>query len=313
MAGIFRPLTAFLAPCVLALCLFYGCAEDRLLRIAPESPPSSSRCADCHAEVHLEWQTSPHARAWINEVYLRSLEETGTMACWPCHAPEARHPGGGTPPALRKSNLDEGVNCAACHGAQCPEVVLISSVSPPDSAVRSDSRICGDCHRVTFREWEDYISAKASNDGPQTCWGCHMPALGGAVSGPHRSHAFTAISDTGVRVEVAGLRRTRNRDWEALVQVHSDAAGHRLPSGVYGNREMRLELWIDERSPESIRTKRFFTEMGSALAPGRNGPFIFRVPGDGAMLRVRVIRIENGESTILDEKLQRLPGKRTSK
>jgi hypothetical protein len=221
------------------------------------------------------------------------------------------------------------VNCTACHGGQCPEIDFLDDHSPSDETrSRSDSQVCGDCHEITFREWEDYISARGAEGEKPTCWGCHMsPSAGISSARPappeedvlvdegvmHGSHVFAKIPESGIRLEVSGLRRTRSNEWEALILVYNEAAGHNLPSGAYGYRELRLEFWVDERTPDSMQIRRFFSEMGNALFPGANGPFIFRVPGEGARLSARVIRVNEGESTVLDETTQRLPGMRTSK
>ena len=135
-------LLAALIPAIL-----HGCRNEAFLHTSFSPPPSAQNCAACHEKIFVDWLRSGHRDAWSDEEYMTGLAETGTAVCSGCHAPEVLSLLDGDRPVLRESNLMEGVNCLACHGADCPKVIVADpgasrfskTVSRPDDASGSVS------------------------------------------------------------------------------------------------------------------------------------------------------------------------------
>ena len=284
-----------------ALTLSGGCKQAVHLQTSAIRPISSENCSGCHREIFAAWLHSPHRTAWSNEEYRNSLAETGTSACFGCHAPRVLEDG--RKAELRESNLMEGVNCLACHGGACPHVTLegagggMSRVNPPDPVDRR-SALCGICHTGTFEEWRDYASAAAAgSDGPpKDCVDCHM---GADMDGnDHAGHGFALRYGKNIAIEVSGIEARPGGGHRVEILLCNRVAGHALPSGYYGFKEVRLEVWFGDRTDESVQSRRFFVELKNALQPGWNGPYCFTFEADGDLLHAQVRRLGPGGKEI---------------
>lgn len=279
---------------------FHGCRNEAFLRTSFSPPPSAQKCAGCHDTIFLDWLRSAHRDAWSDEDYMNGLAETGTSACSACHAPEVLSLLDGTRPVLRESNLMEGVNCLACHGADCPKVIVedpgASRFSRGVSLKDDTSGLCRICHVSTYEEWLEFSARRETGEKTPGCVECHMQGHDLGQEQPPDpeaipSHAFLPRYEDSVHIEVTSIEETASGGWDVELVLNCRRAGHRIPTGDYGFREVRLEVWLDDIETAEIHFKRFFVEMGNALEPGRNGPFRFSLEHPGETLSVRVRRL----------------------
>lgn len=125
----------------------------------PEPEPVSVQdCAECHLDVVAEWQTSPHAQAYVAPGFQTKWQETGSdPMCLSCHT---------TGFVPRTGAYDhEGITCAACHG-QTP-----ANHPPEPVAIDPGVEVCADCHTTTFAEWQ----MSAHGEQQLACTSCHTP------------------------------------------------------------------------------------------------------------------------------------------
>lgn len=329
-----RRIQALIYAALLILGILYGCKKAGVLRFTETRPVASATCGECHEDIYAEWKNSPHAEAWTSKDYMKSLDETGTVACWPCHAPAVLEEPESKPPIVRESNLIEGVNCAACHGGQCPYIKIGAAdgvsviASPPTSADAEAQVLCGACHEHTYSDWLSYSKDPATGLKEQvpTCVKCHMrkehewlrsssgfrPVRSDALQTSDRpeDHNLSMPWRRSIVIETVDLIAAEKQGFHADLLLHNRLAGHGLPSGYYGYREIRLEAWLDEYAPEKVTNLRFFVEMGTTLKPGPNGPFRMTFAETGSILNLRVIRVTDpsGEPLVIDELLVDLPG-----
>lgn len=88
---------------------------------------SSSRCAECHTDVHPQWAQSAHAKAFVEPFYQRNVNDliaqkniAFTRHCESCHNPAALFSGALTDdPKFKERPFDqEGVSCIVCHSIE---------------------------------------------------------------------------------------------------------------------------------------------------------------------------------------------------
>jgi len=311
---------------------FSGCKQEFFLRFHSEQPVSSKACAKCHIDIYEEWEPSSHAAAWVSEAFLYSLSETGTVVCWGCHAPRAYLPSHKGRPVLRGSNLIEGVNCTACHTIGCSHITVIDADIPEDEeddrdTIESSTQPCSACHEGTYSQWLEYFKKKEGITDLKTCVECHMPevqrALMPASQAPsefslkkrfYPSPTFKAPSRSALSLKTSKIIETSSGGIDVELMLCNHGAGHHIPSGRYGYREVRLEVQLDGKDSTPVQTKRFFIEMGNALTPGWNGPYRFHFDHRGELLNARVTRVDRKgeEQAILGLLSFRLEDKRTA-
>lgn len=304
---IYRNLFHRLSVPILLAALAFSCTSDEIfLSFTRKRPVTSRECGVCHPQIHEEWASSPHARAWSRESYSTILALTDTVACWACHAPVIFSPQEGSKPDLRESNLIEGVNCTACHADICPNVHVTDAEALSDVLdspwKQQSSSLCGTCHIGTYEQWVVY----AADPGSLNCVECHMHQRStekiktdrdGPVprmtsgNGKHRGHSFTRADRGSMVMDVQKIKSSSQGGLTVELVLDNRIAGHWIPSGWYGYREVRLEVWLDDAAPDPGAVHRFFVEMGSALEPGSNGPYRVSFPGTGEVLNARVVRV----------------------
>ena len=290
-------LPAFLFPVLLGLAWVTGsCNRDPFLNTSPLYPSSAAHCASCHPRCYDEWKRSAHSDAWLDEDYRSLVEGLEVRACLGCHVPGRVPPYAQGRPGPREILFEEGVNCTACHYGHCPKTVTAPDTPgapPPSSAggVSTDG-LCGACHRETYEEWQALGNAPgkggASGEG---CVSCHMP-LGEdtkRAEGLHRTHALPPPAEGCVRFELLSVTGRREGPRRVEIAVLLRGTGHSLPTGRHGRGHVRLRAWIDGRSEGLLLDRRLFAERGEALRPGRNGPYAFRLPPGGKVLRLEAV------------------------
>ncbi|MCD6385399.1 hypothetical protein J7M23_06435 [Candidatus Sumerlaeota bacterium] len=141
--------------------------------------PESVECQKCHKQTYNQWNSSPHSRATKSERFLFLTDNLNLGVCDSCHSPRTIWTEG-TPLSSSGSRQGRGVDCASCHWHDGMIVADAFSRkahhSHPlqvDDALRTDSYVCGQCHRKPFNEMQRFKAL------PQqlTCQQCHMERL----------------------------------------------------------------------------------------------------------------------------------------
>ena len=155
---------------ILVFCLStaVGFALDRPVNVdaAPPDKPmeqenayaGSGSCANCHEEIHSEWEVTRHAHAFSSPIFQRDWHElSDQVSCLECHTT-------GYNPQTQQY-AEEGVTCESCHGPFQP-------THPAEPMpVTPNAELCSTCHKSTTDEW------MASGHGQQeiVCESCHNP------------------------------------------------------------------------------------------------------------------------------------------
>jgi len=210
-------------------------------------------CVRCHADVAVEWASSPHRNADRDPVYQRALAIEPLAFCRSCHAPEA-DPTRPAPAALS----DLGVGCVTCHLAG--EAVL---AAPSEAASRAphpvvrDPRFagvgaCSGCHEFAFPDsvlrttrelMQSTVSEHAKSDQARVaCAGCHMPK-----SGRRRHHGFAAQRDPAVLAGALRARAERTGAGRVRLELTARGVGHAFPTGdLFRRLEVSVEAMGDD-------------------------------------------------------------------
>lgn len=207
---------------------------------APEPAParafeSSRQCAECHAEVYAEWETSWHAQSWIDPEVRAQSNDFQNADCIDCHAPRPiLETGLGNRVLPRSTRRVEGVDCIACH--QRPDGRMAGTVDNDAVACRPvasrellDPQYCAGCHdqHGTVQQWR---ASRFAVPGPdfKNCIDCHMPWRDGDPS-RGRSHVMHGGHDPALLRAAVELRGTRT-DGGWTIEVENVGAGHNYPT-----------------------------------------------------------------------------------
>ncbi len=153
---------------VFSICALVGAllAFTKPATAAPPSQPvfqaqgyaGSQSCAQCHQDIHSEWQGTRHAQAFSAPIFQRDWTQLGSqVTCLECHTTGYD--------ANTGKYAEAGVTCEACHGPFQPTHPQTSMPITPNAD------LCGNCHKTTTDEW------RASVHGQQgiQCQACHDP------------------------------------------------------------------------------------------------------------------------------------------
>jgi predicted CXXCH cytochrome family protein len=153
---------------VFSLCAIIGAVltVTQPVTAAPAAEPAyqvpgyagSQSCAQCHQNIHTEWQGTRHAQAFSAPIFQRDWTELGSqVACLECHTTGYDTQTG--------KYAEAGVTCEACHGAFQP--------NHPDAPmpITPNADLCGTCHKTTTDEWRASVHGQ---EGIQ-CQACHNP------------------------------------------------------------------------------------------------------------------------------------------
>jgi len=118
----------------------------------------SQSCAQCHQNIHSEWQATRHAQAFSAPIFQRDWSQLGNqVSCLECHTTGYDEETG--------KYAEAGITCEACHGPFQPD----HPESPMPITPNAD--LCGTCHKTTTDEWRASVH---SQQGIQ-CQACHDP------------------------------------------------------------------------------------------------------------------------------------------
>jgi Cytochrome c554 and c-prime/Doubled CXXCH motif (Paired_CXXCH_1) len=153
---------------VLLVCTLAGAllAVTQPAAAAPVAAPAyqvqgyagSQSCAQCHENIHTEWQGTRHAQAFSAPIFQRDWSQLGNqVSCLECHTTGYDEETG--------RYAEAGVTCEACHGPFQPD----HPESPMPITPNAD--LCGTCHKTTTDEWRASVHGQ---EGIQ-CQACHDP------------------------------------------------------------------------------------------------------------------------------------------
>ncbi len=282
-------------------------------RLEAQTPAS---CADCHRDIARQWRASAHASAWRAPAFVRESESRTKAACLGCHAPKPLFEEADGRPALRAHRRSDGVDCAACHKDVCAQVGPYDGGAPhgtrEDAAIRS-SAFCGRCHEMELREHETLYATSVAAPERKSCAECHMTrrtdrlTQGHVLSAMHprrvvADHSFRAWKTNARTALVASPLRVERGDGSVrvVVRLTNVGAGHRVPTGEYGYRELRIRVvGLDDGGAELGRAETsLLSRLEDGLEPnkGRDFELDVDVEGDVASVRLLVERINEDET-----------------
>ncbi|HYW81026.1 MAG TPA: multiheme c-type cytochrome, partial [Thermoguttaceae bacterium] len=281
-------------------CLLAGCQL-----IEPDiRPRPPQNCAECHSEIYRQWSRSKHAIAWTNPDFIETSTERTEAQCLPCHAPTPLlQQAPEMPTELRDHNRHFGVDCKVCHFVNCKYAGPYDTWGPHPTTQETkrvgSAQFCGTCHLMELQEYKDlYVEAveSATTGGKplKACAECHMAARRSRLTQGHilslahpkrivRDHSFPAWTNHLIcgAVEVTKLDAHREPDGPFTVDftLVNRGAGHRIPTGKFGNREVLLvvELLDEQGSVLGSDERSLLSNRTEGLAPEELTPFSMTV------------------------------------
>jgi len=270
-------------------------------------------CAECHVDTTRQWADSAHAAAWSNAAFIETSQQRSMPECLPCHAPTPMlEQSSGSRPVLRNDRDEDGVDCHACHAIgrdyAGPYLTWGPHRTERDRARLPCSSFCGRCHLVEMEEYETlYVASLEPTERPKQCRECHMPqriqrlTQGHLLSLAHpkrvtHDHRFPLWTEEITRdaVEMTDLAVRRQSDGELAIDVTlvNRGAGHRIPTGEYGHREVRILVEVLDQNEDVLNDDEWplMARYPDALSPGKASkfPFDITLPLDAEPHRVRV-------------------------
>jgi hypothetical protein len=193
--------------------------------------PTPRACAECHAEIVADWESSLHAASWTDPVFRAEYDPAPAASCRGCHDPTTAAPG------------EHAIDCATCHVRAGR--ILATGSSPEGRAAHpieidlglAEADRCGKCHQFNYSEdgihdpsealqntLEEWRVSEAGARG-QTCVDCHMP---------RRSHRFPGMADpqllsAAIELEFETKRSAGGID--VTLRARGRQLGHSFPTG----------------------------------------------------------------------------------
>ncbi len=183
------------------------------IEFEPGHDIESAVCGKCHEDIYEVWQTSVHAKAFVEPVFQAGLAEAITaegtevaQTCLTCHSPGSMLM---RPPIGAEARQREGIGCRFCHairdvelGTFPPfeletELVMMGRFDDLESPVHQVRRsellgtpeYCASCHEYTTPAGANVLSTYSEFTGADhpdylACQDCHMPFVLGQVVDP---------------------------------------------------------------------------------------------------------------------------------
>lgn len=257
---------AFAIPLTLGLAVGATAALARPVEAeeAPKPPAQEAGyagpdfCANCHEEIHAEWEVTRHSQAFSSPIFQQNWQELGSeFTCLPCHTTGYD--------ASASTYAYPGVTRESCHGPFQP--------GHPEAPmpVTPDAELCATCHKTTTDEWHASPHGQAgincqSRHNPHSqapmaesvsalCTNCHRDTGRSFTHGTHANAGLECCSChmyTSPRsgVPIGGLFPTRHTftvGSEACIGCHQDTVHTRdtiLP--LTGEIDQAAQADIDE-------------------------------------------------------------------
>jgi len=258
-----------------------------------EGTSGAQACAKCHQEIYQEWKQSFHSQAAISHAFITESNQYEFKRCISCHAPLS--PASGTSrPEARSWKIEEGVTCSSCHVVGDRTAGPLESAAPHGTlkdATFSDSKICAPCHDTTYKEWKEssYLAEGTS------CQACHMPSVTRYLSNmapklyrkkTSHKHSFEIDFEDAVDLKITTSRLVPN---QIVVHVTNQGSGHALPTGIYGDTSIFVDLRIfDGDRVVFFREEKLSARDENSIGAGDTRRFFysFRPPGPKSYLLV---------------------------
>jgi nitrate/TMAO reductase-like tetraheme cytochrome c subunit len=215
---------------------------------------SSAQCAECHAEVYAEWETTWHAQAFTDPDVRWLSNDFEQVECIDCHAPRPVFETGlASPPLRRADRRTEGVDCIACHrtpeGFAGPTPATAGGCGPVHDARISTPEFCAGCHdqHDTVKEWRATPFAARG----ETCVDCHMPAIARAGGRTGRTHRWPGAHDPEAIRRALAFRVERG-EGKVRIVVKNVGAGHHVPTDA---RHRAVDLLVRARLGEAAEAR----------------------------------------------------------
>ena len=267
-------------------------------------------CADCHRAIARQWRDSPHAQAWLGENFIAESKQYTKKECLPCHAPLPlleQEPD--RLPRLRAERRRDGVDCYACHQVGCAQAGPCNAPAPhatvSDGGRLGTAGFCGRCHEQEYKQHRQLYLKSVAEGTAKTCIACHMPvAIARLTQGhllsrfhPRRivgDHSFCAWTEELLRgvLEASPLEllRTDGGAVEVAFTLTNRGAGHRIPTGKHGYRELRVRVRLLDAAGAilGMAEDSLLGDSEEGLEPGKPRAFAMLVEAAGNALPTRV-------------------------
>jgi nitrate/TMAO reductase-like tetraheme cytochrome c subunit len=230
-------------------------------------------CAQCHRAVHNEWQASAHARAFVDPVFVRAMQNRSKPErCVPCHAPATVLDRLGQMPHARAENREHGVDCRSCHsrgevihGPSGGDTAAHQTVKDPTFTTAGSTALCSSCHDLRIADVlplaREFRAAQEATAGDESCIGCHMESVQRPVAnepdaatpaGPvraGRSHRLLGPDDAAFCATAFEFRLAEDGDRRRLIL--NCGAGHGVP-GLARLRSFTIRLRMLDRNGAAL-------------------------------------------------------------
>ena len=266
------------------------------------------KCKSCHPAIWREWESSMHAKAWVDEIYQAAAKQIADREtkCDQCHAPQPiLMTGIGKMPKLRDTQREAGVSCLVCHldahgamngPAASAETYFHTNVTNP--IYTEPTALCGTCHGQQSVPEHDQVSSFLNSkfaEGDTSCATCHMPVVTRlqsttsheAIKG--RKHTWRG-SRSVAQLKRAATLQLGYADGKADVKLRSQT-GHILPGGTLRT----IVLEVTRRAPDGTERQKqhisISAKNGNRLLPNENRAYAFDMASatTGDTIKARLI------------------------
>jgi len=250
-------------------------------------------CRTCHQEYYEEWKDSRHARATQSELFKSTSDHYKLENCMTCHSPADMELSIHRPKA-RDWKVEEGVTCSSCHVVENRTLGVLKSNAPHHTRFSEEfktSMACASCHQPTYNQWKESKYAKEERH----CQACHMPSTERFIANyaqigykkkPGHSHHFPVEYAGACEVDITQGRISLEQITVAVTNV---GAGHDLPTGVFGDNTVQVELRILDGEKEIFFRRETLNQAAkNAIKSGETRRFFynFRAPQQKSYLMV---------------------------
>jgi nitrate/TMAO reductase-like tetraheme cytochrome c subunit len=277
---------------------------------ATHEGPQASQCGACHVEQYREWQGTAHATAFTSTTFQEAAGSPPEAECLKCHSPlEIRS----AQTESRAFHQQEGVTCISCHlsegkmhGPHASSALFNPHPVKEDRTFYASQSLCATCHAETHTQWQK----TAARQETRTCQECHQLVVQRrATQGtnffsnilvafederPTRSHEITlekmANFPGGVTITTQIVKTGPNAP--ALEVTLRNNLPHDLPTGTYGEKEIRLVL-SSTTDKELLTDKKVqVSNEQHPIAAGETKKIVFPLPATDVLSGTLRLKLE---------------------
>ena len=284
-------------------------AEDAAHRVtAAYQGFADGKCKSCHPAIWREWESSMHAKAWVDEIYQAAAAQVADREtkCDQCHAPQPiLITGVGKMPVLRDKQREAGVSCLVCHldahgamngPAASAETYFHANVT--NSIYTEPLVLCGTCHGQQTVPEHDQVSSFLKSqfaEADASCATCHMPVVRRLQSTTSRESIKGRKHTWRGSRSVAQLRRAATLelgyvDGKADVKLRSKT-GHILPGGTLRTIVLEVATLAPDGQARQKQRVSISAKGENRLLPSENRTYAFDMASaaTGDTIRARLV------------------------